>query len=403
MISRKSLAIAIWEFKEKVRKKSFLIFTLLFPLVVIILSLAPTMLTSEHPTNNLRIIGFVNMDEQEFRLLEEKNGISERESRFIFFKMIKDGDTDEQVTWAKNKVKAGIADGLVLFNNQSNSTDLFHNNELSAAEMLLLQNLLFKVSLNKFQNKLNLTNQFTFDISPILVESENLSTSLNIFFYSFSLIVLLAFLTLFSGGTFVRSMLYEKSNGLIELYLSSCSSKELVGGKLLGLVLIGLFQTIIWLLFGLIFLSNFSILQSVSGYFVLQLIYFLLGYLLFSIIFLGAGSLISNEYQAQQVTSLLSIIIIFPLLLSVEILQSPESVLAKAMALIPFTAAPIGILRSSAGSVSMLEIMLSIFLLIASIYISVLISAKLYDASILIRSGNFSFKNFKMMNRKTEC
>lgn len=401
MLNRKSLAIARWEFLEKVRKTSFLVFTLIFPLIIILLSLIPAFNSSEKSKEKIYIVALVNFSNEKFELFErinqQYNNPDEANIFFVRFNVSGTGkNIDNEIS---TKIQTGYFTAAVINEPERGMfPSLYYSAVFPASQMVKLQSL-YDTAMEISRNKTTQPEKNNFShFETVEVMKEFAMASLYSFYYSFSFLVLLAFLSLFSGGAFVRSFLYEKSNGLIELYFSSVSGAELITGKLLGLVLLGLLQIVIWIAFGLLILGNTipDAVYNIST--IVQISFFILGYIFYSVLFLGAGSLITNEYQAQQVTALLSILMIFPLLTSVEIMSSPDSIFADFLTYFPFTTAPLVIIRSGMGALNILQTVTSAIIMVIAITAGIYISAKLYNASVLVSTGKV--RNIRSLFKK---
>ncbi|MCB0753596.1 MAG: ABC transporter permease, partial [Ignavibacteriae bacterium] len=220
-------------------------------------------------------------------------------------------------------------------------------------------------------------------LNKSFIEADSEEEILKSFLNSYLFIILLITMILFSGGMFVRSLVLEKSNRIIELILSSCTSRELLFGKVLGLSLFGIFQFLIWIAIG-IFLHqtntlNFSTINNL-GY---QFLFFVLGYVFYSSIFIGLGSIVSMDHEAQQLTGYLSIFLISPIILAVEIIRAPNSVLSLLLSYFPLTSAPVMLLRLNTTKSSLTEIFSIVLVLLFSLYVVVYLSSKLFRIGIL--------------------
>jgi len=173
-----------------------------------------------------------------------------------------------------------------------------------------------------------------------------------------------------SGGMLVRSILEEKSNRLIEILISSCTPMELLTGKIIGLSALGLFQMIVWLLIGFFLVGTNSLPAGVFNHIGLMIIYFILGFIFYTGIFVGIGAIVTTEQESQQVTSYLSIILILPVVFSITAIQNPNSELVKILLYIPFTTPSIMLLRFNITQVPTGEIILTLIILIISIIVS---------------------------------
>lgn len=229
---------------------------------------------------------------------------------------------------------------------------------------------------NELLNKTSIPNPLTSNFTSI----KEFST---VYVSSMILLMLFFMLILFSGGMLIRSLVEEKSNRIIEVLLSSCKINELLSGKILGLSMLGILQLAIWILIA-VFLSQFGYIPieffSNIG---MIIIYFMLGYMFFTAIFVGVGSVVNTEQEAQQFTTFLSFIMIVPLLFTVNIIQYPDSSIVKLLSYIPFTTPPVMVLRLKTQSIPLTEILLTTGILVISIYLTITISAKIFRIGIL--------------------
>src|SRR5262249_8426462 len=106
-----------------------------------------------------------------------------------------------------------------------------------------------------------------------------------VFFTAYVFMMMMFFLVNTSGQLLVRSMLEEKSNRVVEVLVSSCSSQDLMTGKIIGLSGLALTQVSIWAIIGLAISARFSIPLIPGSSALIMLIYFILGYLLYAAVF----------------------------------------------------------------------------------------------------------------------
>ena len=188
---------------------------------------------------------------------------------------------------------------------------------------------------------------------------------------------------IFSGGMLVRGILEEKSNRIIEVILSSATAKELLTGKILGLGFLGIFQLIVWVILGKLIAGNVIAELNLDSALILKLIYFTLGYYLYAAIFVGIGSAVSSEQEAQQLTTYISITLILPIVTSLQIIQQPASLLAQILSYFPLTASPVMLLRINIYSPPVWEIVSTLLILVLSTLFVILISSKIFKFGIL--------------------
>lgn len=211
-------------------------------------------------------------------------------------------------------------------------------------------------------------------------------------FYGPLIGVFLLFMAIFtSGGYLFSSVLLEKSNRVIEVLLSYANSRQIMGGKILGLGFLGLVQVLIWFVLTLILIASDIIPAQKINYLTLInalyfLIYFSLGFLFYGSIFITIGSISPNEYDAQQINQFLRTVAIFPVLLSLIVFTDPNSTLIRFLSYIPFLAPSFMIMRIplSAGPIVM-DIYITIIILIISIIGIILVAGKIFRVATLMQ------------------
>lgn len=199
-------------------------------------------------------------------------------------------------------------------------------------------------------------------------------------------------MVIYSGQLLVRSMIEEKSSRLIEMLVSSSTPDELLAGKVLGLSLLGLTQMVIWALIGLGLVGSALVPQTAFHNVLPMLIYFILGFLFYTTLFVGIGSTVNTEQQAQQITTYLSLILMLPVVIAMPVIQNPDFIVTKIFSYIPLTIPTVMVLRLNVQNVSTLEILLTMSILVLSILIVTKISAKVFRIGILSYGNKLSIK-----------
>jgi len=221
---------------------------------------------------------------------------------------------------------------------------------------------------------------------------ESKSDFIELFFTSFIFIILLMMMVISSGGMLVRSLVEEKSNRLIEIIISSCSPNELLAGKVLGLSALGLTQVLVWTLVGATLASSAIVPADVFNNILPVFLFFILGFIFYSAIFVGIGSIVSSEQEAQQITSYLSLTMMLPLAFALPAIENPNSSLVHILSFIPFTIPAIMILRFYIGPIPLWELVTSIIIMAVSIYLSIFVAGKVFRVGILSYGKRPSFK-----------
>jgi hypothetical protein len=125
-------------------------------------------------------------------------------------------------------------------------------------------------------------------------------------------------------------------------------------GKLLGLGATGLFQMLVWVLTGVVFVlllgrmveipPDLVLLPTVDG-FVLALLYFILGYFFFGTLMAALGAITTSQREANQVTFLIVLPGVAPLWFLQALFENPDGTLAQVLTYVPFTAPTVSLLR----------------------------------------------------------
>lgn len=213
---------------------------------------------------------------------------------------------------------------------------------------------------------------------------ESESGYLETFFSAYVFIMMLMFMVLTSGQLLIRSVVEEKSNRVIEVLLSSCSSQDLMAGKILGLSGLGLFQILIWgVIAYVISLKTGSSVVTPENV-LLLLVYFILGYLLYSAIFVAAGSPVTTEQEAQQITTYVSLTLVFPIILAVPAIQNPDSTLIRVLTFIPLLTPAFMLMRIPIQMPPVWEILSTVALLLIFTVFCMWAAGKIFRIAILV-------------------
>jgi ABC-2 type transport system permease protein len=202
----------------------------------------------------------------------------------------------------------------------------------------------------------------------------------------FTLVLALGILT--SSSYLMQGIGEEKENRRGEFLLSYCSAEELLAGKILGYGAVSFVQIIFWALIGLIvmmissFSSLFAGMQS-TWLLLVAVLYFILGYFLFSVSIACTASLVPSLREAQQVLAIFSLFAVLPMVFLDYLMEDPNSFLMQIMTYFPYTAPFIAMARLALTSVPLPHIALSLAILVLSIGILIKLSAKIFRMGML--------------------
>ncbi len=203
--------------------------------------------------------------------------------------------------------------------------------------------------------------------------------------------MLFMFAMFFSSGLLLQSVTEEKENRVIEVLLSSVSSRQLLVGKVLGLGAAGLLQIAVWLITMKIFtevasvnipaLSELSIPPSLLAW---GIVYFMLGYLMFAVLYAGIGSIGSTAREGQRWSGIFVMPAMLPLMFNYFIISNPESTFSRVLTFFPLTAPVTAMMRLPVHAISAWEIALSIVILAGSVVFGMWAAAKVFRTCLLM-------------------
>lgn len=200
--------------------------------------------------------------------------------------------------------------------------------------------------------------------------------------FAFAFILMITIFT--SSGYLLQGIVEEKENRIIEILLSSVTPRELLAGKIIGLGSAGLVQITFWLTagsMGSIFVLPVFITPSIIA---IALIYFALGFLFYASLMAGVGAISNSMREGQQLASIFSITSIIPLVLMNYLIEKPDSTIAIALSIIPFTAPITSMIRVAVTQVPLYQLAISIVILAISTYFVILLSAKVFRMGLLM-------------------
>ncbi|HEY3625154.1 MAG TPA: ABC transporter permease [Terracidiphilus sp.] len=219
------------------------------------------------------------------------------------------------------------------------------------------------------------------------------SNAMSSFWKGYVMAILLSMTTMIYGMNVARSIIQEKTSRIFEVMLAITKPSDLLGGKLIGVGAVGLTQIAIWVVAAVAIASypaavavltgNLSIHFSwVEG--ILFPLYFILGYLLYASLFAGLAASCETEQELQMYTPLAALPIWLSFALIVLVVNNPDSAISIAASLFPATAPIIMMLRMGSQMPHAWEFGASIAIMVASIWIVLWISARLYRVGILM-------------------
>jgi ABC-2 type transport system permease protein len=404
---KKILSIAKWEFVEKVKTKTFIISLILTPIIIIGFSIVPTLLSTEEDTRT-KVIGVLDITGFYFDNIKdalEEYKLEDGQPNYIVINLYKKKyEQGNNKTSADKDIMQKKIEGYLLINipvpdslvAEYRSGSIGNFNDLKKFEAVLNKIRIRKELLNSGINPDMISSlQKNVQIEQIRIEEsgkEGKQDFLIVFFSSFIFIILLMMMVIYSGQMLVRSLIEEKSNKLIEVLISSCTPDELLTGKILGLSSLGLTQIFVWVLLGLALVGGAVVPPEMFENILLILLYFVLGFVFYTTLFVGIGSIVTTEQEAQQITTYLSLTLMLPIVIAMPAIQNPDVLILKIFSYIPLTIPSVMLLRVNIAPVPVVDLLVTVSIMLISIYIMIKLSAKIFRIGILSYGGRPTIK-----------
>ena len=410
---RKIWLIIKREYLVRVRKKSFIVMTIVGPLLMAALMIVPTYLANE--TQELRTIA-IEEDGYEFT-----NKIEDTD--LLHFSKI---PTEEAILLKNNFSESNYyallhieRDNFTLYSNQQISLSVSKSLEKQLEKIIEHQKL--KAAgidldiLSKAESSVQITTK-------IISKDGNTTNSQAEASMGIGFICgILIYIFIFMYGTMVmRGVIEEKTSRIVEVIISSVKPFQLMMGKILGVALVGLTQFALWILLTIaiasvaeiMFMDTSSMTSEINSteqsillseisnlagginlvqIFFSFIFYFLAGYLMYSSLFAAVGSAVDAEADSQQFVLPITIPLILAFILIQPVMENPDGILAFWMSIIPFTSPVIMMVRLPFG-VANWELALSMVVLVLSFVLTTQLAGKIYRTGILMYGKKTSYK-----------
>ena len=420
------------EFKERVYKKSFIITTLLMPLLMVVISVAPTL-----------IMVFAKGETKSISVIDNSGIVAPRleSNEDVQFVTIPDGDLQTELKKSLESEEFGLLyigedvvknpNNVQLYTNSSSSmliedaiTDQIE--EIVEAERLKEYNISdLKQILDAIEVDISLTT-FRNDNKEQTASSSAASSFIGIILG----FVLYFFLVIY-GSIVMQSIIEEKNSRILEVLVSTVRPFDMMMGKILGVASVALTQIAIWgvllivisaavipavmpddILAGVeavkagadvaalatdVDMEAITALASImdTGYIaqivVLLLLFMMGGFLLYAAMYAAVGASVDQAQDAQQLTTPIMIPIIFAFILLTMVMNDPNSPVVVWSSMIPFTS-PIVMMGRIPSGIPTWEIVTSLVLLYATFIVMVWLAGKIYRVGIFMHGKKPTFK-----------
>lgn len=421
------------EFNERVRKKSFIITTLLTPLLMIGLMVAPMLIMSYSDSEQKRVAvidesGIVaehlhGNDEIAFDVVSLPVATARKEFKGHF-----------AILHIGKDIMSNPAD-VRLYTNSSSS--IMVENAIETEIEAVIEN--EKLKVHNIENLPQILALIKTDVSMQSFKNDEetdedeakSSSSVVATVIAYILSFMLYMFLLIYGAMVMQSVIEEKNNRVLEVMVSSVRPFELMMGKILGVACVAVLQIVIWivLIVGVCYLllphilpeeissalmllkqgvpveaaqggADVGLLQAIMaltdiGYLATicasLLLFMVGGFLLYAAMFAAVGSSVDNAQDAQQLQLPITIPIILALLVMLSVINDPTSGIAFWFSMIPLTS-PIVMMARIPYEIPLWEIILSLVVLYATFVAVVWLASKIYRVGILMHGKKPGFK-----------
>jgi ABC-2 type transport system permease protein len=416
------------EYLTRVKKKSFVIMTLLGPLLMAALMIVPV---------------WLGMKDQDFQIIEvidetglfidqfENTKTLRFEHQFIDIETAKDSFYDSKYTSILHITGIG----------KQSTAKMYYKKQPGLNTISKIENTIEDGIRNiELKEQFNVSREQLDKINPkVTVETifrnadggeETKSSAISTVLGFGGAIIIYMFIFLY-GVQVMRGVIEEKTSRIVEIIISSVKPFQLMLGKIVGIALVGLTQFLLWIaLTGIIIsIAQVALNQTIDvadtatieevmkeqgagnvdtanmgqqiqaiideipivTLLISFLFYFLGGYLLYGALFAAIGSAVDSEADTQQFMMPITIPLIFSFVVAQSVIQNPDGAMAFWLSLFPLTSPVIMMVRIPFG-VETWELLLSMFLLVLGFIGTTWIAGRIYRTGILMYGKKITYK-----------
>lgn len=420
----KILLIIQREYLTRVKKKSFIIMTILGPVLIAAMIILPAMLSEWSDTENKRVavldetgVYFEKFEDQEnIQFYHVYQGLEDEKESALY--------KQDDILLYIPKTELNLPVNAQLFSTKQPGLNV--TAYIKSVMRTVIEN--EKLKAQGIDPEVIKSAKANINLATIRVEEDGAEkesyTEVEVGMAIFAGIMIYFFIFMF-GAQVLKGVMEEKSNRIVEVIISSVKPFQLMMGKIIGIALVGITQFLLWIILTGIFLvvfqtivggdvaSNFQdmsaqnqlmqssqqapeigpeklamiaeIIDSINlkAMVFSFIFYFLGGYLLYAALFAAIGGAIDHDSDSQQFMLPVSIPLIFSVMMSGVVVNQPDSALSIWLSMIPFTSPVTMMIRIPFG-VPIEQIWASGILLILGFIFTTWIAGKIYKTGILM-------------------
>ncbi len=403
---RSLLTVISFTIKDMVKRKSFIISNIIIFLMIIIGFNVIKFLGNSEDVVSKEIIIVDNQNIFE-NVLEN---YEEQYKELGYEVQIDKNSTRDQV---EEKIKSKEWDSVLILTENENGLNFEYmlegigfSSQTPTDIITILQSTYQNIELSKLgipQEKVqSITNTSNMKVTPISSDESigNIGTMM-------ILSIVLFYAIYFYAYQVSAAITVEKTSRIIETLVTSTSPKIIVLGKTIGIGLIGILQTLVTIAVAAVCAKVFLPEELVSSIFEMTnlnagviltiAIYYILGYSLYAMLYALTGSTVSKPEEVQSANGPVAILAVVGFYLSYFTMMNPTSSLNKIASLIPISSPFCMPFRAMMGLSNIGEILISVVILLITIFIIAKISIKIYSSAILNYGEKINIKKMIKM------
>jgi len=401
--SRKMWTILSKEFLQIVRKKSFIISTVLTPVLMAAFFVIPAMLSDA--ARGEKIIHVVDLNgAYQSAFLDSIAQDPLKPSGLDFIAVDHHGRSrDELLKDYRPIILEKKVAGLLIWPAEPEKGSGIPYYGLNISDMTSLR--FIEKHVQRSFTRLHLLRQ---NISEALIDKATMAPTLQTFkvkkegitqsssqaelLMSVFMLTMLMSVIMAYGQLIMRGIIEEKNSRIVELLISSTTPQSVFFGKIFGIGMVGLTQVAAWisLTVAYLFFSPWGVppqylaflTPSLGIYFVL---FFVLGYFSFAILFSLVGAAVNTDEEAQHLSAPISYLLFIPFLMGITMVtQNADSPVVVVASLFPFLSPMLMFMRISMAMPPFWQIALALISSVLTVWIMIRLGAKIFRVGILM-------------------
>ena len=419
------------EFAERVRKKSFIVSTLLTPLFMIAMMVLPSVMMFKGGSSTKNVVVIDNSPEQ----FVGKKLVS---GKTVSFELLNQGAAlNEARLEFKGNYGILVIGSDVLDNPQNIQLVLNEASSMSVEENIQnqIQSILRTERLKRYdlENMDQILADANVRVNSIQTlknndqeddeKMEKTSTTAS-WLMGLILGMMLYFILIVYGQQVLQSVIDEKQTRVLDVMVTSCTPFELMMGKILGIAVVAALQIVIWavLIIGasafvmplvmggtdveaalaaaqnvpdpevLSMVGKFTNVSYLAGLFLELLLYIVGGFLFYASMYAAIGSAVDTPQDAAQFNGIIMMPVIVAIMVMMSVMNDPNSDLVFWCSMIPFTS-PIVMMARIPFGIPTWQVAVSLVVLFISFFLMVWVAARIFRVGVFMHGKKPTWKD----------